>query len=57
MCTGQVCNSVSNALYITPEELADPETLVKALTAGVGLEANDSTPYVDGVTADDKTQK
>ena len=57
MCEGQFCNSVSNALYITAEELNDSAKLVEALTAGIGLETKQAPLYVDGVTPDDKTHK
>lgn len=60
MCSGDKCHEVTKALYITPEEVENEETLVKALTSGIGLvlpEAAQPSVYVDGVTPDNKTQK
>jgi hypothetical protein len=60
MCSGDKCNEVTKALYITPEEIEDEATLVKALTAGIGLilpEEEQGTIYGNGVTPDNKTEK
>lgn len=60
MCSGDKCHEITKALYMTPQEVANEEALVKALTAGIGLalpEHAQSSVYVDGVTPDDKTQK
>lgn len=58
VCEAAQCNSVANALYITPEELNNPDELAKALTAGVGLAWEEVTQpgYVNGVTPDDKSK-
>lgn len=49
-----VCNEVTKAIYITPEELEDPQMLARALTAGVGLmNIEQAAPiYTDEVTED-----
>ena len=55
MCEHQRCASVSNALYVTPDVLADEDRLSRALATGIGL-AVDESPARDGaaLTADEK---
>lgn len=56
ICEDGQCNSVANALYITPEEIDNPGILAQALTSGVGLSNdNENVPvYINGVTPDNK---
>ncbi|MCG8347625.1 MAG: hypothetical protein MI924_07580 [Chloroflexales bacterium] len=56
MCRGDMCGSVANAVYITPQELADRQTLVDALTAGLGLPLDEAPqdPANNGLTPDTK---
>lgn len=59
MCISSQCASVANAVYLTPEELNDPQLLVRTLTAGIGL--SDPQPavplYNDQITPDDKSKQ
>lgn len=59
MCEGDTCAEVTKALYLTPQELADPAKLVPALAFGVGLMPTDppQSQYVDGVTPDPANQQ
>lgn len=57
MCEGTRCASVAHAVYLTPEEVNDPEELVRSLTAGIGLsDLEPETPtYNDQVMPDHKS--
>lgn len=59
MCEGAHCASVANAVYLTPEELNDPEALIRSLLAGIGLSASylETPVYTDQVTPDRKPQQ
>lgn len=57
ICGEGVCNSVANAVYITPDELNEPAVLEQALTAGLGLPLTAEPIYIDGVTPDQKPGK
>jgi hypothetical protein len=37
LCEGHVCHEVTVAVYVTPEELRDPQFLGRSLTYGLGL--------------------
>jgi len=44
LCDGEVCPEVTTALYLSPEDLASPQSIAKLFLRAIGLDPDPTTP-------------